>query len=90
MTRRDWLKLLLAAPIAATVDVEKLLWVPKPIVTVPAMPLRFHRHAFNMVWPPVERWEVLYGFGYLRDPKILEAQREYNRAQSILIERLVP
>lgn len=38
MTRRDLLRLLLAAPIAATLDVEKLLWVPKPIVTVPAMP----------------------------------------------------
>lgn len=30
--------MLLASPIAATVDVEKLLWVPKPIITVPAMP----------------------------------------------------
>lgn len=49
MIRRDWLKLLLAAPIAATVDVEKLLWVPKPIVTVPAMPLAFHPKAFEMV-----------------------------------------
>ena len=37
--RRDFLKFLLAAPIAATVDVEKLLWVPKPIITVPAITL---------------------------------------------------
>lgn len=37
MNRRDLLKLLLAAPIAATLDVEKLLWVPKPIIVVPAM-----------------------------------------------------
>lgn len=34
--RRSFLRLMLAAPIAATVDVEKLLWVPKPIITVPA------------------------------------------------------
>ncbi len=28
MKRRDFLRILLAAPIAATVDVEKLLWIP--------------------------------------------------------------
>lgn len=38
MTRRDLLKILLTAPIAATLDVEKLLWVPSPIITVPALP----------------------------------------------------
>lgn len=38
ITRRDILKILLASPIAATVDVEQLLWVPKPIITVPEMP----------------------------------------------------
>lgn len=38
VTRRDMLRILLAAPIAATVDVERLLWVPKPIIVVPAMP----------------------------------------------------
>ncbi len=40
LTRRDLIKLLLAAPIAATVDVEQLLWVPKPIVVVPTMPFK--------------------------------------------------
>lgn len=30
---------MLAAPIAATLDVEQLLWVPKPIIVVPAMPV---------------------------------------------------
>jgi hypothetical protein len=29
----------LALPIAATLDVEQLLWVPKPIIVVPAMPV---------------------------------------------------
>lgn len=36
MNRRDLLKLLLASVIAEAVDVEQLLWAPKPIVTVPA------------------------------------------------------
>lgn len=34
-SRRSFLKALLATPIAATVDFEQLLWVPKPIITVP-------------------------------------------------------
>jgi len=38
MQRRDFLKLLLGTAIAEVVDVEKLLWVPKPIITVPALP----------------------------------------------------
>jgi hypothetical protein len=36
MTRRDWLRLLLAAPVAATIDFEKLLWQPRPLIVVPA------------------------------------------------------
>jgi hypothetical protein len=36
LTRRDMLRLLLATSIAQTVDVERLLWVPKSIVVVPA------------------------------------------------------
>lgn len=50
MRRRDFLKILLAAPaIAATVDVEQLLWEPKPMVTVPEMPapMRFDGHEFS-------------------------------------------
>ena len=37
MNRRDLLRLLLASVIAEAVDVERLLWVPKPIVSVAAM-----------------------------------------------------
>lgn len=44
MTRRELLRLLLAAPIAATLDVEKLLWTPGQMVTVPAMPAWFRVH----------------------------------------------
>lgn len=38
MDRRTLLKLMLSSALAEAVDFEKLLWVPKPIVTVPAMP----------------------------------------------------
>ena len=38
LSRRDLLRHLLMLPMAATLDVEQLLWVPKPIVTVPALP----------------------------------------------------
>lgn len=37
MNRRDLMQLLLASAIAESVDVEKLLWVPKPVITVPAI-----------------------------------------------------
>lgn len=36
--RRTFLRALLALPIAATFDVEKLLWIPRVMVTVPALP----------------------------------------------------
>ena len=36
LSRRDLLRWLLASPVAATLDVERLLWVPKPLVVVPA------------------------------------------------------
>lgn len=38
MNRRDFVRLLLGTAIAATVDVEQLLWTPQTIITVPAMP----------------------------------------------------
>lgn len=73
-SRRDFLKLLLAAPIAATVDVEKLLWVPRPMVTVPAMPsilpmtlTDFHQ----LIW---------------KDVPLLEYIRVHNEARSKLAE----
>lgn len=40
MDRRTFLRLLLATPLATTVDVEALIWVPKPIIVVPAFPMR--------------------------------------------------
>ena len=38
-SRRDVLRLLLASGAAATYDVERLVWVPGQMVTVPAMPV---------------------------------------------------
>lgn len=38
MNRRDLIRILLASPIAATMDIERLLWMPRPIITVPIMP----------------------------------------------------
>ena len=35
MNRRDMLKFLLATPLAATMDFEQLLWVPRPMIVVP-------------------------------------------------------
>ena len=35
LTRRAMLRSLLALPIAATLDVEKLLWIPKQLIVVP-------------------------------------------------------
>ena len=36
MNRRDFLRVLLASAVAESLDVEKLLWTPKPIITVPS------------------------------------------------------
>lgn len=35
--RRSFLRALLATPLALELDVERLLWVPCPIITVPAL-----------------------------------------------------
>lgn len=48
-TRRDLLKYMLASPMALTLDVEKLLWVPKPMIVVPAMPDALIWHQLNIV-----------------------------------------
>lgn len=56
MRRRDFLRLLLASPIAATVDVEQLLWVPKPIVVVPAMPTVLN--VVRMTGPRLKKGDV--------------------------------
>lgn len=49
MHRRDLLKLLLASAVAEAIDVEKLLWVPKPIITVPALPRNPNHIRFNLI-----------------------------------------
>ena len=85
MNRRDLLRLLLATPIAATLDVEKLLWVPKPIITVPArVPagLLFAPKYYNVNIPIyLEELDILYAHSrtadlvaadYLRGAKTLE------------------
>lgn len=36
--RRSFLRLLLSSAAASTMDVEKLLWVPRPMIVVPAFP----------------------------------------------------
>lgn len=61
MTRRDLLKLLLSSAIAEAVDVEKLLWTPKPIIVAPELPLSlygipYHQsNAFIGTWMGIER-----------------------------------
>lgn len=73
MRRRDLLKYLLATPLAATLDLEQLLWVPKPIVVVPALPpIMFHKDAFSFVMNPL----------------ILEFQRRHNMLWSATIEQV--
>jgi hypothetical protein len=39
MDRRGFLAVLLGTAAAEAIDFERLLWIPKPIITVPAMPL---------------------------------------------------
>lgn len=36
-SRRAFLRTLLSLPIAATVDVERLLWTPSPLIVVPRL-----------------------------------------------------
>lgn len=61
MTRRDLLRLLLVSAVAEAVDVEKLLWVPKPIVTVPELPYHkvtavVHRHTLLVQYWNGRQW----------------------------------
>ena len=42
MDRRTLIKLLLSSAVASTLDVEKMLWIPRTMITVPEMPVR-HR-----------------------------------------------
>jgi len=50
MDRRDFLKILLATPVAATYDFEQLLWVPKPMVVVPEVKLYKPGDIFLQNW----------------------------------------
>lgn len=48
MNRRDLIKLLLSSAIAEAVDVEKLLWTPKSIITVTALPITMYGIPFHV------------------------------------------
>jgi hypothetical protein len=51
ISRRGFLKFLLAAGVAeAAMDVERLLWVPRPIITVPAMPVLSTGEMIAQAW----------------------------------------
>lgn len=52
MTRRGLLKALLMLPVAATLDVEKLLWIPGQMVTVPALSLSEVNSCLKEVYLP--------------------------------------
>lgn len=83
-TRRDFLKLALAVPVvAATVDIEALLWTPKPIVVVQALPWTYgaiNRSSFAF-WR--NRTDMLYSAGPINMERLLvlktELTRELNR-----------
>ena len=74
MNRRDFGRRLLAMFAAgAVLDPEYLLWKPKPMVTVPAMPLiavdgetgiafRFIREWDHATSRQLYRWDALLGF----------------------------
>lgn len=47
MDRRSFLKFMLATPLAAQFDVEKMLWVPKPMIVVPELPKRAMLYGVN-------------------------------------------
>ena len=65
MNRRAFLELLahgaLGAAVASTFDLEKLLWVPKPMVTVPAMPSIATDVATGISIRMVKEWDIKRG-----------------------------
>jgi hypothetical protein len=75
--RRTFLRMLLATPIAMELDVEKLLWVPRPMITVPALPLSrmglliddINRVTYQQIMPVVH--DLYFGstpfLAYMRD-----------------------
>src|SRR5262245_49410794 len=65
MNRRDFLKYLLSTPLAATVDYEKLLWVPEKKIFTPTLKdislygVPYHMcDATTGTWMGIERSEV--------------------------------
>lgn len=80
MHRRDFLRFLLAAPIAATVDVEKLLWVPgEKTIFLPPAPV---------IWPGTYGAINGASFAFWRTQQLLAAEVEgLNRKE--LLRRLV-
>lgn len=78
MNRRAFLQLLttgaIGAGLAESIDLERLLWTPKPIITVPAMPkamgmsVRFVREWDALLSKHVNRFGVVYGFGVIQEP----------------------
>jgi len=74
MNRRDFIKYLLAIPMAAEFDIEKLLWIKSPIITVPTLPVSLygipyhHSNATTHVWLGFERQainDIMYKFNTL-------------------------
>ncbi len=61
MTRRDLLRLLLASAVTEAVDVERLLWTPKPIITVPARGVNVYKFEFDWTLTKMSN-EYLYRF----------------------------
>lgn len=56
MDRRDFIKYLLATPIAAELDIEKLLWQPTKTIWIPSQAQLDHMKNPNIPW--------LYGIPY--------------------------
>jgi hypothetical protein len=84
MKRRDFLKYLLATPLATELDVEKLLWVPNKKIFVFASPIqeRFYgygipyheNNASTGQWLGIPRGAELY-FDIAKLVKILEEDK---------------
>jgi hypothetical protein len=74
MDRRDFLKILLATPVAATYDFEHLLWVPKPMVIVPATRIP------PQIW--VDEWGKRFVYVDLKG--IVHYQNDYRDVDKIL------
>jgi len=48
MQRRDFLRGLALLAAGASFDPEQMLWTPKTIITVPAMPWRYYISSFDL------------------------------------------